>query len=253
MLALKLLLTPIIIGLVSLIGRRWGPAMSGWFVGLPLTSGPIVLFLALDQGTAFASRAAQGTLLGQVSVAGFCLTYSWLSFRVGWLRTVLASCCAFFASTLVLEQFSPPLILTFASVVSFLTLVLKLLPESHHQAIVMPPPRWEMPLRMFVATALVLLLTGLADPLGPRLSGLLTPFPIYASILATFTHHFQGPTTACRLLRGVVTGSFTFAVFFLVIAGMLERWGIAVAFSCALLVALLTHGGSLFLLNLRNS
>ncbi|HLI06681.1 MAG TPA: hypothetical protein VKV40_08945 [Ktedonobacteraceae bacterium] len=31
----KLLLTPLLIGLVSLAGRRWGPAVSGWIVGLP--------------------------------------------------------------------------------------------------------------------------------------------------------------------------------------------------------------------------
>ena len=48
MLVIKLLLTPILIGMVSLAGRRWGPAISGWFVGLPLTSGPVMLFLALD-------------------------------------------------------------------------------------------------------------------------------------------------------------------------------------------------------------
>jgi len=41
MLAFKLLLTPALLGLVSLAGRRWGPAVSGWLVGLPLTSGPV--------------------------------------------------------------------------------------------------------------------------------------------------------------------------------------------------------------------
>ena len=58
----KLLLTPTLLGLVSLIGRRWGPAVSGWIIGLPLTSGPVSLFLALDHGTAFASHAAEGSL-----------------------------------------------------------------------------------------------------------------------------------------------------------------------------------------------
>ena len=59
-LALELILTPALIGLASLTGRKWGPAVSGWLVGLPLTSAPITLFLALEQGTTFASRAAHG-------------------------------------------------------------------------------------------------------------------------------------------------------------------------------------------------
>jgi hypothetical protein len=33
-LALKLVLTPTLIGAASLAGRRWGPAVSGWLVGL---------------------------------------------------------------------------------------------------------------------------------------------------------------------------------------------------------------------------
>ena len=178
MLAFKLLLAPALIGMVSLAGRRWGPAISGWFIGLPLTSGPIALFLALDQGTAFAVGAAQGMLLGLISVASFCIAYSSLSLRVGWFGSLLASWCVFFASTFILEQFSMPLVIAFAGVIAFLALVLKLLPASGGQSIVAPPPQWEVPLRMVTAAAFVLALTAASSLLGPRLSGLLTPFTI---------------------------------------------------------------------------
>ena len=47
MLLLKLLLTPLFILIVTLIGRRWGTLVSGLLVGLPLTSAPVALFLAL--------------------------------------------------------------------------------------------------------------------------------------------------------------------------------------------------------------
>ena len=40
-LALKLILTPLLIGGASLAARRWGPAIGGWLVSLPLTSGPV--------------------------------------------------------------------------------------------------------------------------------------------------------------------------------------------------------------------
>lgn len=248
MLVFKLLLTPALIGLVSLAGRRWGPAVSGWLVGLPLTSGPVVLFLALDQGTTFASRAAQGTLLGIASVAVFCLAYSWLSMRIGWLGSLLASWAMFFALTAVFEMITLPLIISFVGVIVCLTAVLILLPASQSESIVANPPQWETLLRMFMATAFVVGLTAIAALVGPQLSGLLTPFPIFASILGAFTHHFQDASAARRLLRGVVTGSYTFGVFFLLIAGMIERWGIAATFVLALIVALLMHGGILLLL-----
>lgn len=249
MLAIKLLLTPALIGLVSLVGRRFGPAISGWFVGLPLTSGPVTLFLALGEGTAFAARAAQGTMLGLISVASFCLTYSWLSLRLGWLSSLLISWCVFFASTFILEKLSVPLIFAFAGVIAFLAIVLKLFPSSQGQSIAPSPPQWELPLRMVTATAFVLVLTGISGLLGPQLSGLLTTFPIYATILGAFTHSFSGAAAACRLLRGVVLGTFTFAVFFLIVSGTIEREGILIAFGAATLVALVLHGGSLWFLH----
>ncbi|HEX6121994.1 MAG TPA: hypothetical protein VFY89_02485, partial [Ktedonobacterales bacterium] len=64
---LKLLLTPAFIGGASLAGRRWGVVVSGLLVGLPLTSGPIALFLALDHGASFATAAALGILAGGIS------------------------------------------------------------------------------------------------------------------------------------------------------------------------------------------
>ncbi len=244
----KLLVTPLLIGLVSLAGRRWGPVISGWLIGLPLTSAPVAVFLALDQGTAFAAKAAQGTLIGLISVAVFCLTYSWLSFRLNWLYSTLASWTMFFVVTFALEQSSLSLLLSFLAVIVSLSIVLLLLPRSRNLAISTQPPQWETLLRMLVATSFVIILTGIAGILGPRLSGLLTPFPIFATILGAFTHRFQGSAAACKLLRGVVTGSFTFAVFFLVIANLLAQWGIVLTFTIAIVVALLIHSTSLFLL-----
>ncbi|HET7343490.1 MAG TPA: hypothetical protein VFL90_18640, partial [Methylomirabilota bacterium] len=56
-LLLKLAATPLLIAGASLAGRRWGPAVGGWLVGLPLTSGPVAVFLALEHGAAFAAAA----------------------------------------------------------------------------------------------------------------------------------------------------------------------------------------------------
>ena len=47
-LLLKLVLTPALIAAASLAARRWGQAVGGWLVGLPLTSGPVAVFIALE-------------------------------------------------------------------------------------------------------------------------------------------------------------------------------------------------------------
>lgn len=246
-LLLKLILTPALIGAASLAGRRWGPAVSGWLVGLPLTSGPVAFFLALQHGAAFAAAAAIGTLTGTLSQVAFCLTYSWLAVRLGWPLTLAAGSLAFGVATIALQYLSLPLAPLYLLVIAALALGLSLLPgpaKTPVQAL-SPPPRWDIPARMVVATAFVLLLTGLAPALGPRLTGLLAPFPLYASILAVFAQRLQGAPAAASVLRGLLLGLFGFASFFLVLAALLERGGIALAFAVAIIVALTIQGCSL--------
>jgi hypothetical protein len=249
LLVLKLILTPLFVGGATLVARRFGPRVGGWLVGLPFTSGPIAFYLALEQGTGFAARAAQATLLGQISFAAVCLTYGWLSLRFGWFGCWLGSWSAFFITTFVLQQVSLPLPLIFISVVGVLLLTLRLLPDSHDQVIKTAQPAWDLPGRILVATAFVLLLTETAALLGPHLSGLLLPLPIYATVIAIFTHHTYGAAAAWQVLRGVVVGSFAFVVFFLLIATLVESRGILVAFTCAIAGTLLVQGCSLWLMH----
>lgn len=247
-LALKLLLTPALIGAASLAGRRWGPAISGWLVGLPFTSGPVVFFVALNQGTAFAAGAAAGTLAGTTSQAAFCLAYGRLAHRDGWPLSFIAGTLAFAALTIGLQRLTLPLPLVTLLVVGGLLLALWLMPNYPAPAAVTRPPGWDIPLRMAVVTAFVLLLTGVAPSLGPRLTGLVTPFPLYGSAMAVFAHRLEGPAAGAGVLRGLLLGLFGFSGFFLALAALLQRVGVAAAFLVALAVVLGLQATSLVVL-----
>lgn len=251
-LVLKLVLTPALIGTASLAGRRWGPAVSGWFVGLPLTSAPIAFFLALSDGTTFASTVALGTMAGTVSQAAFCITYGRLASpgRFGWPGALLGGCLAFALATAALERVTLSLTLSFLVVIAALLAALRLMPVAGGRAgaASSPLPRWDLPARMVVATGFVLLLTGVAPTLGPRPTGLLAPFPLYAATLTVFAHHLQGPGPAANVLRGLLLGLFGFAGFFLVLALLLERAGIGPAFAVATAVAVGLQAVSLWAL-----
>ena len=248
MLVLKLLLTPLFVGLISLAGRRWGTQVSGWLVGLPLTSAPITVFLTLEQGPVFASRVAQGTLMGLISQAVFCVAYAWLSFRVNWVSSWLISWGIFGASTVVFAWILIPFPLVFAGIVGFLFLLLLVWPKQPGPVVEVKGPVWEIAGRMVMATSFVLGLTSAARVLGPHLSGLLSPLPIFATVFAIFTHQFQGATAARQVLHGVVVSSFACAVFFLFVAGLVQRWSMVATFSGATLCALLTQGWALWFL-----
>src|SRR3989442_6679129 len=104
-LVLKLIVTPALIGAATVAGRRWGPAVAGWLVGLPFTSGPVALFLALDHGAGFAAGAATGMLAGTISQAAFALAYGRNASRGPWIASGFG-CLAFAASTAALDRLS---------------------------------------------------------------------------------------------------------------------------------------------------
>src|SRR4030095_12526701 len=249
-LALKLALTPALIGLVSLAGRRWGPGVSGWRVGFPLTSGPIAFFLALDHGVRFAAAAAVGSMTGAGAQAAFCLLYGRLARRGRWGWALVAGTLGFAAATVILQSVDLSLAwllpLVFAPLPPPPPAALAFIPKDSQILAPAPLPRWDIPARMVVTTAIVLLLTGSATVLGPQLTGLLATYPLYGTILAGFAHHLEGPGPAIRVLRGLLLGLFAFAGFFFVLALMFERAGIGRAFSAAIVCALVLQAGALW-------
>src|SRR5665213_2235361 len=108
-LALKLTVTPVLILAASLASRRWGEAVGGWFIGLPLTSGPVCFFLALDQGVGFAAAAGVGCLAGAAAEAGFCIAFARIAPRHGWPPAMAAGSVAFFAGVAALDRAALPL------------------------------------------------------------------------------------------------------------------------------------------------
>ncbi|MGO9309830.1 MAG: hypothetical protein ACLQDL_12490 [Spirochaetia bacterium] len=241
-LLLKLTLTPLLIAAATLAGRRWGPGVSGWFIGLPLTSGPVSLILAVQNGPGFASASAVGVLGGQASVCVFCLVYALCAARAGWLASSLVSVAGFLGAIVLWKIASLPLWPTFILVVALIAGVAALMPRGGEERASFDPPGWDLPMRMAIACGFVFGLTSAAGALGPQLSGLISPFPVFGLVLAAFAHRGQGARAAARLLRGLVIGSFGFESFFLVIALLVTVLPVAVTYLLASLAALTVNG-----------
>jgi hypothetical protein len=242
-LVLKVVVTPVLIAAASLAGRRWGQAVGGWLVGLPLTSGPVAFFLALDHGVGFAAAAAFGSLAGAIAEAAFCLAYAW-SARRGWPLALGAACVAFAVVAAGLQRLALGLLGLAVLVVVTLTVAMRCLPQGMAAGPESAPPRWDIPARMLITTALVVALTEVAPVLGPRLSGILATFPLYAAILTVFAQR-GGPALAVQVLRGLLVGLLSFAAFFVVLGGLIERLGVAGGFVAATAVALAVQAASL--------
>jgi hypothetical protein len=242
-LAVKALLAPTFVVGASLMARRFGPWLGGVVGGLPVVAGPIVLIYALVHGRSFAQHAASGTLLGMLSLTAFVVVYGRLAGRARWGICMLAGWSAFALSTFALDGVAVPAGVAFALACAAFGLGLLLLPsEMSEKDVIVSRPSWDLPLRAGCALALVLTLTTISGPLGPQLSGLLAPFPVITTVLATFTHTQRGAAETVRLLRGMLTGFVAFALFFLILTVSLGTWDIPAAFLVATAVVLAAQG-----------
>ena len=70
----------------------------------------------------------------------------------------------------------------------------------------------------------------------------------HAAVLTVFAHDLEGPAAAVEVLRGLLLGLFSFAAFFVVLSGLIERVGVAPAFAAAGAMALLVQAASLALI-----
>ncbi len=239
----KLSVAPLLVAGATLVGRRYGDLATGLVAGLPIVAGPILFFYALEQGPAFASDAAVATLLGLISLCFFALAYAWRAWLGGTpLSCLLLGWAAFAVGTLlirsILARGSVGLGSSLLYALAALYLATKSLPPSPEPAARPAPSHWDLLFRMLSAAALVLALTLSAQRLGPRLGGLLTPFPVASTVLAVFAHRQGASEAAVAVLKGLLLALNAFAAFCAVLALALPRLSLPATFAVALLAAL---------------
>jgi hypothetical protein len=244
LLAVKLLVTPAVVVVASLVGRRWGAAVGGWIVGLPLTSGPVAVFLAVERGPDFAAQASAGSIAGVVAQAGFCLGYALAASR-GWPAALFSGALGFAVCALALQAADLAPSVLFVVALASLAVTLWLLPRGAPPAPSVGVPGWELPARAAAVTALVVAVTTVAAELGARASGALACFPLIGGALGVFAHRAQGPRAGVAALRGMASALFAFAGFFVVVGLALPRADTVAAFSLATVVALIVQAATL--------
>jgi hypothetical protein len=242
---LKLVLVPALVAAVTLGARRWGPQVGGWLTALPVVAGPALLFLAVEQGDAFAGTAAGATLVALIGVGAFGVVYGWMARVVPWPACLLAGWVAFGLATVGLSAVRWPLPVALVAVVIAFATSARLLPGAVGRPDRGAPPAWDLPLRMAGALALVLTVTLLAERLGPRWSGALTPFPVALAVVLAFTHAQEGAPAVIALLRGFLPSMVSFALFCFVLALAMVPLGFAAAFPLALAAQLTIHAATL--------
>lgn len=241
---LKLIVTPLLMWAISLASRRWGGLLGGLLSGLPITSALVMTFLCLEQGTVFALGAVPGALGGLAAVQATYTFYLFATRRLGIGWAVLLA-MLFYGVAAYAFTHGGNLYLSIAVALVLIGVLIRASGrEPRPDTLVRPRHRfWEIPLRMVSATSLLMVTTSLANWLGPATSGMLAPIPVIAWPLVVFAHVQTGRAGMAAMVRGNAIGAVGVIAFYLVLAGLLDAWGVAITISLAMLCAVVLTVG----------
>jgi hypothetical protein len=225
-LVLRLSLTPLAVLAGTVAQRRFGHAISGLIVGLPLTSLPILWFIALQHGVSFTETMTAALLVGSIAEAAVLWIYARLTSQLSPALALGGALAAFALAVVTVNLLGlSPLIAGLFTAVGF-AIALR---------------RSRLALRVIVAALLTFVIMALAGRLGPVWSGLLDALPAMSMMMAFMTHHDDGAGASSGFLRGVTRGSFSYLAAMLVLAETLRTGDLLLAFSGALGAALVVQ------------
>jgi hypothetical protein len=241
---LQFVVAPGLVGASTLAARRWGVRQGGIVSAFPAIVGPLLLIAAQEHGTAFAAKAASGTLLGLVALSGFAVAYGRTALHAGWRASLAAGWVTAAGITALLAAVDAGPLAGLAAATLSLAVAYRSLPACAPAPEAAAAHRWDLPLRMALTAVLVVSLTAAGGRLGPVVGGLLAALPVLASVLAVFTHAQQGAAAGCTLLRGMLSGMAGFVVFCVLVALLVDRAGVAATFVAAALAAVAAQAAS---------
>jgi hypothetical protein len=233
----QLVVAPGLVGAATLAARRGGPRLGGLVSAFPAIVGPVLLVAAHEHGTAFAAKAASGTLLGLVALSGFAVAYGRTALHARWPMSLTAGWVAAAGIAVVLAAVDAGPLAGMTAATLSLVVAYRALPAGVARLAASPAPRWDLPLRMALTAVLVVSLAAAANTLGPVVGGILAALPALASVLAVFTHEQDGSAAIAALLRGMLSGMAGFVVFCALVAVLVDRAGVLATFTAAALAA----------------
>lgn len=191
----------------SLIAERSGPLVAALIATLPISLGPVYVFLALDHDAAFIAQAALGSMASNMANACLFLVYAQLAQRHGTLASLGPALLAWLGAVLLLHWLAP----SFAGLLAltlpvFIGIHLLLRPYlAARPAKVSKPPWFAIPLRALGVATLAGTATTASAHVGGVWSGVLAGLPIVMSSLVLILQpRIGGPAAAAVIANSVI-------------------------------------------------
>lgn len=191
----------------SLLAERSGPVIAAMIATLPISIGPVYIFLALDHDAAFIAQGALGSMSANLANAALCFVYVILAQRFGTVACLGAALLGWLAALLLLRAVEPSfpiLIITTIIVYGGLHRLFRRYRAARpaHQ----PSRPWYLiPMRAGFVATLAAVVTTLSSQVGPAWSGVLAALPVVlTSMIAMLQPRIGGPAMAAVLANSAL-------------------------------------------------
>jgi hypothetical protein len=226
-LLLKMAITAAIVVTASLIAERTGPLLAAMVATLPVSAGPVYVFLALDHDAAFIAEAALGSMGSNMATTAFSLAYVVAAQRLSTWLSLLLAFSAWGPVLLLFKAANLPIMALLGIVVCVFPLCHRLVtPYLAARPAIAPRLAWyAIPLRALLVAVLVGAVTTLSLSIGPQWSGFFATFPVVLSTLILFLQpRIGGPSTAAIIGSGIL-GLMGFGVGLAIVHGASQPLG----------------------------
>jgi hypothetical protein len=250
-LTLKMAVTAGFVVVATLIAERSGPLVGGLISTLPISAGPVYVFLALDHSTRFLADSAVTSLAINPVIAGFALVYAFLAQRRGREVSILAALAFWLLLALIVHAFTWTTLT--ATIFNLLVLPICLLLARPLRDAEIPrlPTRWsDVAARAVSVALLVAAVVALSERIGPSATGILALFPIVMTSIMFILHGRVGGKAAAAVMASSITGLIGLALAFITLHFAVVPLGAVWGLSLALVLSI---GWSLLVLLAKRS
>jgi hypothetical protein len=238
-LAVRMSAVAVFIVVVALISERTGPFFGAMVASLPIYTGPVFVFLALDHPPAFLQRVATASVAAFAVIPVYLMIYGALAYAGNSMLLSLAAglgawlACAVFVQ---IYDWSLPEAVLFA--VPIFAASLLLAPRFMDAVPLKAGPRsWT---DLLIRVLLVTLVVGIVNALSPfvpvQLTGILSIMPIVMTSLIVVLHNRIGGPAAAALLAHSIGGLIGMLAAITLVAATVVPWGPALSLSVALVI-----------------
>jgi hypothetical protein len=237
----KAVLTAMTGAAVLMTAQLFGRRLAGLIAGLPVIAAPSLLWIAAEQGAAYAARCAVGSVAACGAAAVFAVIYERVARRHGLLSSMGAALGGGGLVALVLALLTRGehgLAIALLATATLCTWALLRLPAAPAGARPTRRLRGELLLTAALAGTVSAVIALWSPLLGPFWSGLLASLPIISSAVLAQQHLTVPHADRRRFLRGYGTGLVGKAAFATAFAGSASQVGASLAMVLAAVVGI---------------